>query len=90
VSIGEIEKKFVFTRSVAAFRNHLKLLAGFPCRAGKPYREIAGHLFNLKLDAHNSPPLILTPRLTSLKSIVLLATETRNKTEPGVNPALSR
>jgi len=55
------EKKFVFIRAFAVFRNHLKLPPGFLYRTstGKPCIEIAAHLFNLKLDAHFHPFLTL-------------------------------
>ena len=64
----EIEKKFVFIRAFAVFRNQLILLPDFlryAC-ANKPCDKIIGQLFNLKLQAHSRP--FLTRRITSINA----------------------
>jgi len=61
VDFREIEKKFVFIRAFAVFRNRFKLppdFLRFAC-AGKLCSEIAGPLFKLKLNAHCHPFLTL-------------------------------
>src|SRR5262245_54612626 len=60
VSVGSyvIEKKFVFIRAFAVFRNQLELLPEIlsGASADKAHDEIIRHFFNLKLDTHCSPP----------------------------------
>src|SRR5262245_50142174 len=74
-----VEKEFVFIRAVAVFRNRFILPPGFICcaLASHPYSEIMRRLFNVKLEAHIQP--FLAPRLTYLKSIILLVAEMRNR-----------